>query len=127
MKAALASDSAGLAAIQAIAKADPDNTTWQSDLSLAYQKVGGVQLAQSDVKSALASFQASRDIMLALVKTNPDNAGWQSSLSAAYGTLGDVAVAQRNAQAALDRIKPRSPSMTGSPRPTRTTPPGSAI
>ena len=47
---------------QRLVKADPDNTSWQRDLSVAYDKIGDVLVAQGDLSGALQSYQRrSRD------------------------------------------------------------------
>ena len=56
---------AGLAIAERLAKSDPGNAGWQRDLSVSYDKVGDVQMAQGNLPAALTSYQASLAIMRA--------------------------------------------------------------
>jgi len=53
---ALKSYEAKHAIIDRLAKADPDNTGWQSDLSLSYIWVGDVLVARGNLDGALKSY-----------------------------------------------------------------------
>ncbi len=53
---ALKSYSDSLAIRDRLAKSDPGNAGWQRDLSVSYNKVGDVQVAQGDLPEALKSF-----------------------------------------------------------------------
>ena len=46
---ALKSYQAGLAIADRLAKADPGNAGWQRDLSVSYDKIGDVQVAQGNL------------------------------------------------------------------------------
>src|SRR5262245_29520283 len=81
-------------------KADPGNGRWQRDLSVAYDKVGDVLLAQGKLSEALQAHIDSLAIRERLAKIEPGNAGWQRDLATGHGrlarvrsTLGDVAEA----------------------------------
>ena len=75
---------------QRLVKADPDNTSWQRDLSVAYDKIGDVLVAQGDLSGALQSYQADLAISARLAPKNPSNAEWQHDLSVTYDRVGDV-------------------------------------
>ena len=92
---------AGLAIRDRLAKADPGNAGWQRDLSLSYEKVGDVQVAQGNLPEALKSFRDGLAIFDRLAKADPGNAGWQRNLSVSYNKIGDVLVAQGNLPEAL--------------------------
>jgi hypothetical protein len=77
------------------------NADWQIDLSVSLNKVGDVQVAQSNLPAALTSYQASRAIRERLAKSDPGNAGWQRNLSLSYDRVGDVQVAQGDLPPAL--------------------------
>ena len=49
----------GLAIAERLAKADPSNTGWQRDLSVSYNKVGDVLVAQGNLAEALKSYRDS--------------------------------------------------------------------
>ena len=114
-------------AIADFAKADPNNAGWQRDLSVSYDRVGDVLVAQGNLPEALKSYQGSLAIADRLAKADPNNAGWQRDLSVSYNKVGDVLVAQGNLPEALKSTRAASRFETGSPRPTRTTRAGSAI
>jgi tetratricopeptide (TPR) repeat protein len=101
LKAALKSYSDSLAIVERLAQSDPGNAGWQRDLSVSYNKVGGVQVAQGDLKAALKSYSDSLAIAERLAQSNPGNAGWQRDLSVSYNKVGDVQVAQGDLKAAL--------------------------
>ena len=54
----------------------------QRDLSVMYEMVGGVEVAQGDLAAALKSYLDSLAIMQRLAQSDPGNLGWQSELSA---------------------------------------------
>ncbi len=87
LKGALKSYNDGLALVESVAKSDPGNAGWQRDLSVSYEKVGGVQEAQGDLTAALQSYSGSLAIRERLAKSDPGNAGWQRDLSVSYGKL----------------------------------------
>ncbi|MGC1586894.1 MAG: hypothetical protein WA791_14550, partial [Rhodomicrobium sp.] len=78
-----------------------NNAGWQRDLSVSYNKVGDVLVAQGNLPEALKSFQGSLNIRDRLAKADPNNAGWQRDLSVSYDRVGDVLVAQGNLPEAL--------------------------
>jgi Flp pilus assembly protein TadD len=63
-----------------LAAADPTNASWQRDLSVSYNKLGDVQLAQGNLAGAQASFEESRQIRARLAAADPTNAEWQADL-----------------------------------------------
>ena len=87
--------------LERLAKADPSNAGWQRDLSVSYDKVGDVLVAQGNLTEALKSFRDGLAIRERLAKADPDNAGWQRDLSVSYNKVGDVLVAQGNLTEAL--------------------------
>ena len=111
-----------------LAKADPNNAGWQRDLSVSYDKVGDVLVAQGNLPEALKAFQAVSRLRDRLAKADPNNAGWQRDLSVSYNKVGDVLVAQGNLPEALENLPRQSRDCeTASPKPIPTMPDGSAI
>jgi hypothetical protein len=53
---ALKSFQDGLVVFKHLAQKDSGNAEWQRDLSVSYEKVGDVQMAQGDLKAALKSY-----------------------------------------------------------------------
>jgi hypothetical protein len=78
----------------------PDSTDFQRELSVSYDKVFDVQVAQGNLPAALKSYQDGLAIADRLAKSDPGNAGWQRDLSVSYANL-----AKRNTQQ-----KPARPS-----------------
>jgi tetratricopeptide (TPR) repeat protein len=73
-----------------LAKSDPGNAGWQSDLSVSYNDIGDVLKAQGNLPEALKSFRDGLAIRDRLAKTDPGNAGWQQDLSVSYSEIGRV-------------------------------------
>ena len=97
----MASYQAEFAITDRLAKSDPGNAGWQRDLSVTYNKVGNVQVAQGNLPAALTPYQASLAIADRLAKSDPANAGWQRDLSVSYVNVGDVQLAQGHLPEAL--------------------------
>jgi tetratricopeptide (TPR) repeat protein len=91
----------GLAIMERLAKADPNNAGWQRDLMVSYNRVGSVLLAQGNLPEALKSFHDGLAIAERLAKADPNNAGWQRELTVPYIKIGDVLRAQGNLPEAL--------------------------
>ncbi|MGA7328657.1 MAG: hypothetical protein WBX25_30250 [Rhodomicrobium sp.] len=68
-------DSLGI--IARLAKADPGNAGWQRDLSVSYDKVGDVLVAEDNLAEALQAYRDKLGIAERLAKADPGNAGWQ--------------------------------------------------
>jgi tetratricopeptide (TPR) repeat protein len=69
---------------QKLARQDPGNSQWQSDLSSSYEVIGVVLRAQADLNAAKAQYQSSLEIRQKLAKQDPGNSEWQSDLSSSY-------------------------------------------
>ena len=115
---ALKSFKDGLAIGDRLAKADPNNAGWQRDLSVSYDKVGDVLVAQGNLAEAL---KPSRTVSQShrLAKADPNNAGWQRDLSVSYNKVGDVLVAQGNLARSPEELQGRPrhrPSRQGRPQ-----------
>ena len=115
-----------LAISERLAKADPGNAGWQRDLSVSYNKIGDVQVAQGDLPAALKATATGSRSRERLAKADPGNAGWQRDLSVSYDKIGDVQVAQGDLAAALKATATGSRSASVWRRPTPATPAGSA-
>ena len=73
-----------------LAKSEPGNAGWQRDLSMSYDTIGDVLVAQGNLPEALQSFRAGLDIRERLAKSEPDNAGWQRDLIVSYRKLAEI-------------------------------------
>lgn len=87
---ALASYQSSLAIAEDLVRIDPSNVRWQRDLSIAYEGIGDVQVAQGNLTAALTSYRASLAIRERLAQTDAGNAGWQRDLIVSYVKLNEV-------------------------------------
>ncbi len=111
--------------IDRLAKSDPSNAEWQRDLSVSYNKVGGLQEARGDRDGALKSYQDSLAIHERLAKSDPSNAEWQRDLIISYKKIADCVPPQERranlsralevaqALASSGRLAPRDAWMVG--------------
>jgi len=88
-------------AITQLAVTRPADERWQRDLSVSYNKVGGVLEAQGNLPEALKSYQGSLAIRDRLAKADPGNAGWQYDLGIGNERIGGVLEAQGDLASAL--------------------------
>jgi len=84
-----------------LAAEKPNDIAYQRDLSVAYNEIGDVLLAQGNLTDALKSYRDDLAIRERLAKADPTNAGWQRDLSMSYNKVGDVLLAQGNLTDAL--------------------------
>jgi tetratricopeptide (TPR) repeat protein len=70
---------------------DPGNAGWQRDLSVSYEKVADVLVAQGDLTAALQAYREDLAIAERLAKADPSNAGWQRDLQTSIGKIGNLA------------------------------------
>ena len=99
-----------LAIMDRLAKFDAGNAGWQSDLSIAYEKLGDVQIAQKDLSAALESYRGSLAIVGRLAKSAPSNTDRQSDLAEALNKIGDVDMALGDWPARWKLTKTAAPS-----------------
>jgi hypothetical protein len=85
---ALASFGKDLGIAETLAARDPNNTDWQRDLSVSYERVGDLQMKQGDSAGAVASFGKDLGIAEALAARDPNNAEWQRDLIVSLIRLG---------------------------------------
>ncbi len=71
-----------------LAKSDPDNAGWQRDLSVSFDRLGDVLVAQGNLPEALRAFPDGLAIRERLARSDPDNAGWQRDVAVSHGKLG---------------------------------------
>ena len=89
LPAALNSYQASLAIMERLAKSDPGNAAWQSDLALL-QKTGDVQVAQGNLPAALTILSGKPRDADRLAKSDPSNTTWQHDLAVDYARLAQV-------------------------------------
>ena len=85
--------------------ADPGNAGWQRGLSVSYDRIGDVLVAQGNLPEALKSFRDGLAIRHRLADADPDHAGSQRDLSVSYDRVGDVLVAQGDLPEALKSFR----------------------
>src|SRR5262249_10909257 len=78
-----------------------DDPTYLRDLSIAYEAVGDVLVAQGNLPEALKSFRDALAIAERIAKIVPNNAFFQRDLMVSYIKIGGVLVAQGNLPEAL--------------------------
>ena len=100
-KAALNAFQIASESAQSAVRSDSRNTQWQRDLSISYNKIGDVQVAQGETAAALKSYQDGLLIAKRLAESDSRNTQWQRDLSISYNKIGDVQVAQGETAAAL--------------------------
>ena len=83
----------GLAGADRLARADPENAVSHHNLSLSYNRVGDVLMAQGNLAEALKSYQEGLAVADRLAKSDPENVGWQRDVSISYRKIGDVIAA----------------------------------
>jgi predicted negative regulator of RcsB-dependent stress response len=74
---------------------------WRRDISVSYERIGGVLAAQGDGTAALASYNRGLQIREALATHDPANIGWQRDLSVDYDMIGRALAAQGDRASAL--------------------------
>ena len=90
---------------RSLSQADPQNSTWQRDLSVSLEKLGDIHLAQGRLDLALSSFQQSHDIRQGLAASEPANAESQRDLSVSLDRLGNIHLAQGRLDPALSSFR----------------------
>ena len=81
------------------------NARLQRELSVSYNRIGDVLVAQGNLTAALKSFRASLTIRERLAKADAGNAGWQSDLAVSFSRIGEVLVARGNLEEALKSFR----------------------
>src|SRR6266446_5713853 len=84
-----------------LAAADRSNMQWQRDLSVSYDKVGDVLMAQGRLDEALKAYRDGLAIREHLAATDGSNTPWQRDLSVSYNKVGDALVGQGRLDEAL--------------------------
>jgi tetratricopeptide (TPR) repeat protein len=72
---------------------EPDNSGWQRELSVSYEKLGNLAMAVGDIAAARQRYKASLGIRERLAAHEVDNAEWQRDLSVSHEKLGNLAMA----------------------------------
>ena len=72
------------------------NSGWQRDLSVSWNKLGSVRVAQGDLVGALAAFGADLAIAERLAAADPGNAGWQRDMIVSHVKLSEIATAMHD-------------------------------
>ena len=102
---ALQSYRAQLAIIERLAKAVPDNTMGQRDLSVSYNKIGNILALQGKLTDVLRSFRDGLTIVERLARADPDNVQWQYDLGVSNERIGNMLVAQGDLAGAMQSYR----------------------
>ena len=73
----------------ALAQQDPNNSQFQRDLSVSYNRLGDIELRLGNTDAALAHYDNALTGALKLVELDPNNSEFQRDLSVSYDKLGD--------------------------------------
>jgi tetratricopeptide (TPR) repeat protein len=73
-----------------LAAEKPDDATYQRDLSVSYNEIGDVLVAQGNLPEALKSFGDGLAIRDRLAKADPGNAGWRRDLIVSCVKLASI-------------------------------------
>jgi tetratricopeptide (TPR) repeat protein len=90
-----------LAIASRLVTTDPSNAGWQRDLSVSYDRLGDVLIAQRRPVDALKSYRESLAIAERLAAADPSNAGWQRDLFVSDVKIGNMLEVQGNLAEAL--------------------------
>src|SRR5262249_44108869 len=88
---ALAAHRKGLAIRQRLAGSDEENTQWQRDLAISYEKIGDALQAAGKLNEALASYREELAVVEHLVALEREDPRWQSDLQIVIGRIGGIA------------------------------------
>ena len=77
-----------------IGTVDSRNAVWQRNLSVSYDKIGEVLVAQGNPGEALNFFREGLAAGERLAKADATNAGWQRDLWMSYNKVGDMLLHQ---------------------------------
>ena len=80
-------------------------SSWQSDLTLAQDRIGDVLVAQGKLSEALREYHGALIIRERLVEVDPTNADWQGRLSWSHIHVGDILFAQGKLTEALKSFR----------------------
>jgi uncharacterized caspase-like protein len=92
---------AALAIVEPLAKAKPDDTGWQRDLSSSYSYLGDVLVAEGNLPEALKTFRDSLAIHERLASADKGNSVWQRDLWVSHNKIGGIRKAQGDLAGAL--------------------------
>jgi tetratricopeptide (TPR) repeat protein len=78
---------------------------WQRHISVSYNKIGDVLIAQGKLQDALRAYRESIAIFERLAKADPSNTDRQRDLAVSYEKVGDALVAQGKLPEALNAYR----------------------
>ena len=97
-----------------LAAADSGNAGWQRDLSVSYNRVGGVLEQQGKLAEALKAYRDGLAIAERLAAVDRSNTMWQNDLQFSIGRIGRLAyqfVLARDFSRALEVADQATPDM----------------
>jgi tetratricopeptide (TPR) repeat protein len=101
VKGALEDASQSISIFELLSASHPTNADFRRELSVGYEKLGDVQVAQGRLAVALESYRHSLAIRAALSTSNLGNVAWRRDLSVSYNKAGGVERAQGDFSAAV--------------------------
>ena len=79
-----------LALAERTSKRQPNDTSWQLELSMINNRVGDVLRDQGELADALKAYHESVAISKRVLKQSPGDVGWQSELACSYERVGGI-------------------------------------
>ena len=96
---------AALAVSESLAASDPNNTLWQSDVSLDHSKIGALLEGGGDLAGALVEFRAAVEISTRAASIEPGLAVLQGELADRRSSVARVLEAQGDLAGALEQYR----------------------
>ena len=90
----------GLYIAQTLAAYDAQNTVWQRDLALTYDRIADIRANQRRWDEALEALRRGLDLRKQLTARDPSNTQWQRSILVGLVKFGDIYKAQDQRDAA---------------------------
>ena len=85
-----------LAIAKTLAAGEPGNTQWQRDLSISYDQLGDVAMAQGKLPEAAQAYRESLAIRKTLAADEPGNIRWEHDLTLSYVRVAALAERQKD-------------------------------
>ena len=69
---------------------DPKNAGYKRDLSVSYNKLGDIKIAQGNLANAKANYEKGLQIRETLTDMDPKNAGYKRDLAVSYEKMAQI-------------------------------------
>ena len=89
----------------ALLETKPDQSALQRDLSVTFDRIGDVHLANADLGQALENYRKGLEIAQRLADREPANLLWQRDLSVSHDRVGEVLDRKGDWEGALESFR----------------------